>query len=567
MSEKKNIDRLFQEKFKNFEQTPQDSVWDKVNTTLHGNASFEKPVPVWWKWAGIAAAIVILLSAGSYFMYTSSPSTENNKVVDVDNSQPKITTDPTVRDSELDANSVTTTDNTNSSEPLNNTEKRTNIIGPSEDKNNSTGGSQLVTTAEKNEDQLRPNDVQKEIDANAIVQNKTTPSKSAQTETEDRPFNVRQSQDVISSKNANADGVAANTNKSGTTPSISKTDKEPTFDNNTVSGEKVASAQNSQQDNPTSISTTETTQADVKLATNDSSNNRNKVGSTESQASTTKSELPSDAVVKAEGNVETETPTEIAEELAIVEDTEEEEIEKLNRWNISPNVSPVYFNNFGNGSSIDSQFNENAKSGNINFSYGINGSYALNNKLKLRAGVNKVDLGYTTNQVIVYRNTNAIASDNSRLRYVKYKDDQLNTSFISASNLSYAVIPDVVANNIKGSIDQEIGFIEVPLEVEYALLQKRFGLNLIGGFSTFFLNKNEVYSTLQGNRTLLGEANNLNNTSYSANIGLGFSFRFTDMLDLNLEPTFKYQLETFSESAGDFQPYFIGVYTGLRFKF
>ena len=33
-------------------------------------------------------------------------------------------------------------------------------------------------------------------------------------------------------------------------------------------------------------------------------------------------------------------------------------------------------------------------------SYGIGGSYAINDRLKVRAGINKVDMGYNTNNVI-----------------------------------------------------------------------------------------------------------------------------------------------------------------------
>ena len=38
-------------------------------------------------------------------------------------------------------------------------------------------------------------------------------------------------------------------------------------------------------------------------------------------------------------------------------------------------------------------------------------------------------------------------------------------------------------------------------------------------------------------------------------------------LNLNLEPVFKYQLNTFTNTSGDFRPYFVGFYTGLSFKF
>ena len=62
-------------------------------------------------------------------------------------------------------------------------------------------------------------------------------------------------------------------------------------------------------------------------------------------------------------------------------------------------------------------------------------------------------------------------------------------------------------------------------------------------------------------------ANNLNNTSFSANFGVGVDYNISEKININLEPTFKYQINTFNNTSGDFQPFFIGVYTGLSFKF
>ena len=44
------------------------------------------------------------------------------------------------------------------------------------------------------------------------------------------------------------------------------------------------------------------------------------------------------------------------------------------------------------------------------------------------------------------------------------------------------------------SVNQSLGFIEIPLEIEYALINKKFGFNIIGGFSSFILSNNELFS-------------------------------------------------------------------------
>jgi hypothetical protein len=106
------------------------------------------------------------------------------------------------------------------------------------------------------------------------------------------------------------------------------------------------------------------------------------------------------------------------------------------------------------------------------------------------------------------------------------------------------------------------------MEIQYALSDKKLGINVIGGFSSFFLSNNEIFSEAEnGNRTFLGEANNINKVSYSANFGLGLNYQVSKKIDLKLEPMFKYQINTFKNTSGNFTPFFIGVYTGFAIKF
>jgi hypothetical protein len=248
---------------------------------------------------------------------------------------------------------------------------------------------------------------------------------------------------------------------------------------------------------------------------------------------------------------------------------EKKERKKIkDRWKVSPSIAPVYFNTLGAGSSIHEQFNKNSKTGEVNMSYGVRGSYALNKKLSVRAGVNKVTLGYSTDDVFVLNNVTATPTDGRfALKNVSLKEDAQNTSFVSGEEFNFAQVPSVISNQIIGSIDQKLGFIEVPLELEYELSDKKLGLRVLGGFSALFLNENEVYSTLNGDSRLIGEATNINKTSFSANLGVGLDFKLAEKFKLNLEPTFKYQLNTFNNTSGDFKPYFIGIYSGFSFKF
>ena len=65
----------------------------------------------------------------------------------------------------------------------------------------------------------------------------------------------------------------------------------------------------------------------------------------------------------------------------------------------------------------------------------------------------------------------------------------------------------------------------------------------------------------------LGEANNLNPIHFSSNFGLGFRYQFVKSFQVNFEPMVKYQMNTFSNDVGNFKPYFLGLYSGISYRF
>ena len=124
-----------------------------------------------------------------------------------------------------------------------------------------------------------------------------------------------------------------------------------------------------------------------------------------------------------------------------------------------------------------------------------------------------------------------------------------------------------LASPVAGYLNQKLGFIEVPLEIEYVIIDKKIGLNIIGGGSTLFLDENMISLNSSNFSTNLGEANYLNSLSFSTNIGIGIDYKISPQFQLNLEPIFKYQINTFNSSAGDVKPYYFGIYSGFSFKF
>lgn len=514
MKEQKHIDRIFREKLKNFEAQPQARVWDGIQAELHNNKKDRKLIPFWWKLGGVAAGLMLMLGV-SYTIYNST------------NNQPDII---------VDQNQI--------------------IIDSKENKpsNNNNQNNQLV---------FEP--------ANAEADKSSKEEQQTDTSTNLNPITSNSTEKNILKSKSNRDNIvtnASNTAKSAKQDALvatNKNEKQPL--NKHKSSEKSTS--NIVQETINNEKTA------VALEHVDKLNEENKTQEIVQQKNQT-SRIADQSVLKTddekiEDDFKETLPTEKTIEEAIAEAeniTNEEEKENLNRWRVSPNVAPVYFNSLGEGSSIHSQFNENNKSTNVNISYGIAASYALNKKLKLRAGVSNVAFDYRTNGILTSdASSRTSVNDASNIANITFNQNAVATNYLSSKAVILSSAPDIVKTGDYSSLEQQFGFIEVPVELEYSLVDKKLGLNVIGGFSTFFLNNNSVYQVTDGNSILVGEANNINNVSYSANFGLGMFYNVSKTLQFNFEPMFKYQINTFSNTFGDFQPFFVGVYTGLSFKF
>ena len=502
MNDKKHIDRLFQEKFKNFEATPDDAVWENIHNALHKDERKRRVTPLWWKFAGVAALLALLFTVGSTIFETNNGEfTPENQMVGTKKAQD--TSAPAATDAIENSTKIVTTaeDSVLSSEnpasnqtaPTNNphTKTATQIVGKTPIRETSN-----APLSRKNE-AYKANNISDTTRNDAIVKN--TPN-----------LPQSKSKDAIYKQDYKAKAAMVN----------AKSDSS-----------KIAQIP---------LQNLEEVQ-DLELLTE-----------------------PKEHI--ALNNDDDSIEEAIAEANAINEEDPETE---SNRWNITPTVAPVYFNTLGKGSSIDGQFVNNSKSGEVNMSYGINGSYAISDKIKVRTGINKVNLGYSTNGVMAYNQLNSFgtAAKTNQLQNINFKNREGSDSFLSTSNLSNTSAPQALVSNTEGALEQQFGYIEIPLEMEYHVIDRKFGFNIIGGFSTLFLNNNEVFSVLENQRALIGEANNINSTSYSANFGLGFNYNVSSMLKLNLEPMFKYQINTFTNTSGDFRPYYIGVYSGFSFKF
>ena len=237
--------------------------------------------------------------------------------------------------------------------------------------------------------------------------------------------------------------------------------------------------------------------------------------------------------------------------------------ERVKKWSIGPSVSPVYFNSLQKGSPISSALDNNNKTTDEALSYGIKLDYQLSDKFKIQSGVNKVELAYNTKNVNV-----VLSSSKSPNHTINTENTGLQFSTSDLSNF-YPEAPSsqVSKSNVEGDLNQSLEYLEIPLEMKYNIFQSRIGLNVVGGFSTFILTNNQVSLVSLSSTTNLGGVNNLNAFNFSGNVGFDIDYKINKDWFLNFTPMVKYQFNTFSNNAGNFQPYYFGVYSGINYKF
>jgi hypothetical protein len=235
---------------------------------------------------------------------------------------------------------------------------------------------------------------------------------------------------------------------------------------------------------------------------------------------------------------------------------------KGNKWKITPTVAAVYLNTKSSGSALDPQLAQNKKTNDNSASYGIGIHYALNQKMSLRSGINRLALGYNTNNVSYTAGLRSNTVSNINFR---------NSSSIEITNNNSATTLSGFEKNLQknnvGALNQQMNYFEIPFEMSYAVIDKKIGIHLIAGVSTLLLNDNEVRLESEGFNGTLGSATNLNSVHFSTNFGFGVRYKLIKSFQLSLEPMLKYQINTFTNNSSNFKPMVMGVYTGISYEF
>nr|WP_314895754.1 hypothetical protein [uncultured Flavobacterium sp.] len=477
MNDKKNIDRLFQERFKDFEAEPNNQVWINIEAALNEKEKERKIIPFWMKFSGIAAAFFLGLFALN-MVFKTNTEIKNSIVLDT----------------------------------------------------------KVLINSPEHKDSI-PNKMEEETN----------------------PFNIKNSQQVVITNPK----TVRNHEKEITpfAPSKAADDKKKNQNNTNLYFSK----------NHPPIKQTASGKGVINynslIADKNSAQNTNSFENIQNQTLEKKAfQEKNDSKIaviesKKEPSITPESPNEL-EEILKKKEEEKQTVVLKNKWQIVPNVAAVYLNPNSGGSAIDPQFSENQKTADNSLSFGIGVSYAVSKKIALRTGINKLTLGYNTNNVVY-----SAGLSNNNLANISYTSNALiEIKNEAALNTLITFEKDLQKTNT-GALNQKMGYYEVPLELSYAVLNKKFGINIIGGVSTLFLNQNKISLVSSDTNVKLGEAKNLNQIHFSTNVGLGFKYQLVKSFQINFEPMVKYQLNTYSKDSGNYKPVFIGLYSGISYTF
>jgi hypothetical protein len=269
---------------------------------------------------------------------------------------------------------------------------------------------------------------------------------------------------------------------------------------------------------------------------------------------------------------------------------------KENAWIVGVNLSPGYSSYLA---SYNEEYNQNmtytSDNGNSNLGAGLSVQYKTGKRLRFESGVYYAMNGQSSSNLLsgIFD-----LSSSTDMFYVASEDiEEAQAGFANSIQLSSAGIvmnstagvitmqttPQgvVVATDAEvekldysntlttnGEFSQVFEFVEIPLYLRYSLIDKKFGLELIGGLNAGLVVGNNAYIDNEYGKQNIGSIDDISTLNLSGTVGLGMSYMLGTHLSMAVEPRLNYYLNSINYSSEvDFHPYRIGVFTGLYYQF
>ncbi len=230
-----------------------------------------------------------------------------------------------------------------------------------------------------------------------------------------------------------------------------------------------------------------------------------------------------------------------------------------------------------NSSESVSWFYNDSERGKISYSGGMKIGYKASKRLSIHTGLVYSSLGYAiegittastiseTELVAAYDKPGLIAQPLTIPNSIgSINSENLNSNSLSNSNASRnkdasldyfnsgALLDPTNRDPMSDvSLNQIFHLMEIPFLLRYKLIDRKLDFNLLGGLSTNFLIGNSLTLMEGSEKTNVGETGSLNTINYSGSLGVGFEYDISNNLLFQLEPQFKYYLNSITKMKMD----------------
>jgi|GEM_PF-2413212 len=278
-------------------------------------------------------------------------------------------------------------------------------------------------------------------------------------------------------------------------------------------------------------------------------------------------------------------------------DEQPDEKERQTEWLLGGQFAPLYsYRNLASEQYqeyVKNQINSK-ESGIIAYAGGINLTVSPNRRLSVQSGIYYSKYGQEKNSLeyaaFLFPNQNTDATfyaigdpksevsslsvyiGNSTGKIFSGDEGLFNTN---RSPIENQLTDQTEANQLNStlpvkSVTQYFKYLEIPVNIKYKVLDKKFDVSLMGGISTNFLVGTDIQLNYTDNSSKNTDytTEGLNRINYSGLIGIGFEYPLIKNLILNVEPKFRYYINPIDkEQVYDIHPYSIGIFSGISYLF
>lgn len=266
------------------------------------------------------------------------------------------------------------------------------------------------------------------------------------------------------------------------------------------------------------------------------------------------------------------------------------EKQKKVRWMVGAQVSPAFNVSGSSHSQVYASNMLNSANNPVDIGGGISVEYKKGKRLSLQSGVYYSGMGQASG------NSNRSSGNSDYMfasadRGAEYFNTSVNIDTKSskmmmnsaAGVIEFSSVPTgivlganldekaMVSNAVVVSdarFVQNFEYIEIPLYLRYTIIDSRFDVEMLGGFSSNVLVGNQTFMESGADKNLVGKTQDMQLLNYSGTLGLGLKYGLSKRIFLNVEPRIKYYLNSLNNNSSvTYKPYTIGVFTGLSYEF